>query len=122
MEVTHFFWRINSNVHGFVVAHGLPGNKLTIIWSTGFEWDPLTCCVRELFVDSLGHCAALVDRLVVAHSFLPIPFLHILTDFLINFVTLFDILYHRSVFVFRDTCSFILGLADLIRNLAIFWR
>lgn len=104
------------------MAHRLPRNKFTIIWSTGFKWDSLTCCVRELFIHGLGHCSALIDRLVVAHSFLSIPFLDILTNFLIDFVTLFDILHHRSVFVFCDTCSFILGLADLIRNLAIFWR
>ena len=117
LEVTNFFGRIDSNIYSFVVANRLPRNKFTIIWGTGFKWDSLTCCVRELFVDSLGHCSALIDRLVVAHSFLSISFLDILTNFLIHFVTLFDILHHWSVFVFCDTCCFVLGLTDLIGNL-----
>jgi len=122
LEVAHFFGRVYPDIHGLIVAHWLARDKLTVVWSTCFEWDSLTCCIRELFIHGLGHCSALIDRFVIAHALLPVSFLDIFANLFVHFVAFFNILHHRGVLILGHTGCLVLGLAHLVGNLAVFRR
>lgn len=104
------------------MANWFTGDKFTIIWSTSLKGNSLTCGVRKLLENCLGYCAALVDGLVAAHFLLAVSFLDILTNLLVHLVALLDILDHRCVFILCHAGRLVLSLADLIGDLAVFWR
>ena len=114
---------VDTNVHSLVVTLSRSWHKVAVVWSAGLEGDPLTGGVWQLFVNCLRHHLAIINRLLSADlTRLGAVTLwgNILTNLLVDFDTLLDILHHWGVLVAGDAGGLVLGLAHLVGNLEFY--
>jgi len=125
LEVTHLLGLVYADVHSLVVTLGRARHVVAVVRCAGLEWESLAGGVRQLPVDGLGHCPAVINRLLPTNLTRLRAIAvggNVLADFFIDFDTLLDILNHRSVLVSRDTRGLVLSLTHFIRNLAVLRR